>query len=56
MTGLVLGWSSTGGYEWFVNTFIKKEQITKIINTESKVIHTITGEIESAIDPDDIEN
>lgn len=56
MTGLVLGWSATGGYEWFINTFIKKEQITKTINKEPKIIHTITGEIEPAIDPDDIEN
>ena len=55
MIGLVLGWASTGGYEWFINTFIKKEQTIKLISTESKVIATTT-EVESAIDPDDIEN
>lgn len=55
MIGLVLGWASTGGYEWFVNTFIKKEQMIKSISTEAKVAPVIEV-IETAIDPDDIEN
>ena len=55
MIGLVLGWASTGGYEWFVNTFVKKEQMIKSISTEAKVAPVIEV-IETAIDPDDIEN
>lgn len=55
MIGLVLGWASTGGYEWFANTFIKKEQIIKTINKETKTPQ-IVETVEAAIDPDDIEN
>ena len=55
MIGLVLGWASTGGYEWFVNTFIKKEQMIKSISTEAKIV-PVTEVVETEIDPDDIEN
>ena len=55
MTGLVLGWASTGGYEWFINTFIKQEQVIKTINKEVKTIIE-QQVVEAAIDPDDIEN
>ena len=55
MIGLVLGWASTGGYEWFVNTFIKKEQMIKSISTEAKIV-PVTEVIETEINPDNIEN
>ena len=55
MIGLVLGWASTGGYEWFVNTFIKKEQMIKSISTEAKIV-PVTEVVDTEIDPDDIEN
>ena len=55
MIGLVLGWASTGGYEWFINTFIKKEQMIKSISTEAKIV-PVTEVIETEINPDDIEN
>ena len=55
MIGLVLGWASTGGYEWFINTFIKKQQMIKSISTEAKVAPVIEA-IETTINPDDIEN
>ena len=55
MIGLVLGWASTGGYEWFVNTFIKKDQMIKSISTEAKIV-PVTEVVETEIDPDDIEN
>lgn len=55
MIGLVLGWASTGGYEWFVNTFIKKEQMIKSISTEAKIV-PVTEVVETEINPDNIEN
>lgn len=33
--GLLMGWSSTGGYEWFKNTFLIKREERKVIATET---------------------
>lgn len=33
--GLLMGWASTGGYEWFKNTFLIKREERKVIATET---------------------
>lgn len=33
--GLLMGWASTGGYEWFKNTFLKDKEEKKVIAIES---------------------
>ena len=33
--GLLIGWASTGGYEWFKNTFLKDKEEKKVIAIES---------------------
>ena len=44
--GLVIGWAATGGYEWFKNTFlIKNNNVKKEINL---VENTETNEEENA--------
>ena len=32
--GLLMGWASTGGYEWFKNTFLIQREERKVIATE----------------------
>lgn len=32
--GLLMGWASTGGYEWFKNTFLVKAEERKVIARE----------------------
>lgn len=36
--GLLIGWSATGGFEWFQNTFVKKTTSAKVINLVEKTI------------------
>ena len=33
--GLLMGWASTGGYEWFKNTFLIQREERKVIATET---------------------
>lgn len=33
--GLLMGWASTGGYEWFKNTFLIQREEKKVIATET---------------------
>ena len=33
--GLLMGWASTGGYEWFKNTFLIQKEERKVIATET---------------------
>lgn len=33
--GLLMGWASTGGYEWFKNTFLVKVEEKKVIARET---------------------
>lgn len=40
-TGLCCGFASTGGYEFFMNTFVKKENVKKVINICEKVVETV---------------
>lgn len=35
--GLCCGFAATGGYEFFMNTFVKKETMVKIINVCEKI-------------------
>lgn len=32
--GLIMGWSATGGYEWFKNTFLVEKEEKKVIATK----------------------
>lgn len=39
--GLLIGWSATGGFEWFKNSFIKKSTSSKVINVVEKNIEQV---------------
>ena len=45
--GLLIGWSATGGFEWFQNTFLKKSTTQKTISVVDKPIveHTKKSKI-----------
>lgn len=53
--GLLIGWSATGGFEWFQNTFVKKATSAKIINVVEKAIEeTNSNETESEEEKEEI--
>lgn len=46
--GLCCGFAATGWYEFFMNTFIKKDTVMKVINVCEK-IKEVTEEIEASV-------
>jgi hypothetical protein len=42
--GLLLGWASTGGFEWFKNTFVNKSTVSKVISEVEKIVEQLPEE------------
>lgn len=55
-SGLLIGWSATGGFEWFKNTFIKKSTSSKVINVVEKNTESILENTTKIVEEKQIES
>ena len=54
--GLLIGWSATGGFEWFKNTFVKKVNSSKVISVVEKNVEQIVETPTEVTTEEKIEN